>query len=299
MTYEEMYEKVKEFLNTLPITYQENYQIPNTTLTYSFYIEHNNNKVGVDILDFENNNSTKVTIGFPKPKKYFLNKSKDSTTNGIRYICGWQHVIDETINCKFGSWAVFQNIIKSSLGIYDKQIYARKTKVVEFPAKDTRAFFDANNINGYRNATITYALVDKSIDNPTVNDILMGYSVGHCYFGKGAYEAEIARGACVLGTQVIGGASKLWSYIIEKTSYKSIIYFTDKNYYDSRSISFLKDVQDVSHDVSFWNWHIPEQQLKNREPSKHSEIMAKRDRGELLEIMNAGTAAHLWTRTNG
>lgn len=296
MTYEEMYEKVKEFLNTLPITYQENYQIPNTTLTYSFYIEHNNNKVGVDVLDFENNNSTKVTTGSPKPKKYFLNKSKDSTTNGVRYICGWQHVIDETINCKFGSWAVFQNIIKSSLGIYDKQIYARKTKVVEFPAKDTRAFFDANNINGYRNATITYALVDKSIDNPTVNDILMGYSVGKCFFSKNEAAAEIARGACILGTQVIGGASKLWKYIIETNKYNLIYYYHDANYYNGVSMGFLSGVTDIKHDVSFWNWHIPEQQLKNREPNKHSEIMAKRNRGELLEIMNAGTGVHVWQR---
>ena len=56
----------------------------------------------------------------------------------------------------------------------------------------------------------------------------MCYTVGHAFFGKGAYDAEIARGCCItnykktgLGIQVIGGASKLWKAILN--------YYEDKN----------------------------------------------------------------------
>jgi hypothetical protein len=178
----------------------------------------------------------------------------------------------------------------------DKPIYARKTKVVEFPAKETREFFNTNNINGYRNATTTYALVMKDIVDPKPSDILMAYSVGHCYFGKGLYDAEIARGACQLGIQIVGGASKLWNYIIEKTSYKNIVYYCDTNYYNAKSLAFLPNTKYAKEDVSFWNWHLLSKELKNREPNRHSEIMTKLKNGELYEVCNAGTKVFVWER---
>ncbi len=298
MTYEEMYEKVKDFLDTLNISYQEKVSDKVLGYTLDFYIEHNNNKVAIAVNDFLNNNSTYAPEGStPKPKKYQLHKSQACNKEGIRLIHAWEHCVDESLNCKFGSWPVLQNCIKSALGIYDKQIYARKTKVVEFPAKETREFFNINNINGYRNATTTYALVMKDIVDPKPSDILIAYSVGHCYFGKGLYDAEIARGACQLNLQVVGGASKLWNYIINnRLDINRLVYYTDNNYYNGNSMTFLSNIQHIKEDVSFWNWHLLSKELKNREPSRHSEIMAKLKNGELYEVCNAGTSVNVWQR---
>ena len=605
MNKQELINKVKEFLDTLDVEYLENdtEQIP--PLTLDFFIPKSN--VAIDVNDFLNHNNTYNANGAPPSKNFYLNKSQICRKKGIRLIYGWEHCIDESINCKFGSWEVFQNIVKSACNKYDRQVYARKTKVVTFPAKDTKPFFDRNNINGHRGATTTYALVDKSIENPTVDDILMAYAVGHAYFGgsrfndnyrleklkeyslmvdvvcdnckttfqkrpsrvtptnfcsnscqgqyatehrksdlptppvekkcsfcentlhfhvweynkkikrspdchffcnptcmgqftrkrietscatcstaiekrhseikennycssecqllgnasiitertikeykeffikfkeifplqrkpvpldlvkylkisdsvaygvanmyrdkfkwqesyfelkvcdcldrnkikyernvrswsNGKYEidiyipsfniaieindyathtkdwistelnsyglpmkdgvyhsekikaiaeaamipimlwedeidefistvdeihapkygAEIARGACQLGLQVIGGASKLWKYIIENTDYDSIIYYVDINYFDGRSINFLVNTEYISEGVSFWNYHLDELALKNREPSKHSAIMLKKRNGLLYEVCNAGTQVNLWTRT--
>ena len=86
----------------------------------------------------------------------------------------------------------------------------------------------------------------------------MCYTVGHAFFGKGAYDAEIARGCCItnynntgLGIQVIGGASKLWKAILNYYDDKgldnkpgrinSIIYYTDSRYYNGKSIGHLMD----------------------------------------------------------
>ena len=114
---------------------------------------------------------------------------------------------------------------------------------------------------------------------------------------NGKYSAEIARGACQLGLQVIGGASKLWKYIIENTDYESVVYYTDLNYYNSKSLAFLSGVEFVKKDVSFWNWHLDTNSLKNREPNIHAQIMAKRANGLLWEVCNAGTAVFVWKRT--
>lgn len=286
--------KVQQFLDSIQVTYVINYtQIDGVTL--DFFIP--DKKVAINVNDFISHNTTYAIAGsIPKTKKFHFLQTQICSSAGIRLIHAWEHCIDEKINCKFGSWFVLQNVIKSACGLYEKQIYARKTKVVEFPAKLTKPFFDKNNINGYRNASTTYALVYKDIVTPTVDDILMAYSVGHCFFGKGIYDAEIARGACVIGTQVIGGASKLWKYIIENTLYDSIVYYVDQNFYDGRSISFLSGASHVTSDVSFWNWHLDTKQLKNREPSKHSEIMQKRSNGLLWEVCNAGTAVNVWKR---
>lgn len=289
-----MYDKIRDFLDALPITYSTN-DTSVDGVVLDFFIQ--DKKVGIVVNDFLNHNSTfSHNDSVPKSKKFHFDQTQLCSAKGIRLIHAWEHCVIESLNCKFGSWLVFKNIVKSACGIYDRQIYARKTKVIKFPAKDTKLFFDTNNINGYRPATTTYALVDKDVINPTINDIIMAYAVGHCYFGKGAYEAEIARGACVLGTQVIGGASKLWNYIIKDTLFKSIVYYVDLNFYDGRSISFLPDTEFVKSDVSFWNWHLDTKQLKNREPSKHSQIMQKKADGYLWEVFNAGTQVNVWTR---
>lgn len=294
MIYKVMYDKIKNFLDTLPITYTTN-DTSVSGVILDFFIE--DKKVGIVVNDFLNHNSTFSPSGsVPKSKKFHFNQTQLCSAQGVRLLHAWEHCIDESLKCKFGSWPVFKNIIRSACGIYDQQIYARKTKVVEFPAKATKVFFDTNNINGYRPALITYALVYKDITSPTINDILMAYSVGHCYFGKGLYEVEIARGACILGLQIIGGSSKLWKYITENTSYQSIVYYVDQNFYDGKSISFLSGTSRITSDVSFWNWHLDIKQLKNREPSKHGEIMKKKADGLLWEVCNAGTVVNVWRR---
>ena len=155
----------------------------------------------------------------------------------------------------------------------------------------------------------------------------MSYTVGTAHFGKGKYDAEIARGACLLGYSVVGGASKLWSSIIEyydthkldnsPGQINSIVYYSDSNYYDGKSVKLLPGTSFITTTNGFWNYWCKDFIMKNREPMRHHDIVARTwalkkavkangdevpDINDVLysdmafEVWNAGTKTYLWTR---
>lgn len=292
-----MEQVVAEFLDSLGVPYVRNIRSVIAPYELDFYMpEHN---VAIEVNDFATHNIDLNPFGGePKSKKYHWEKTRMCDERGIRLIHAWQHCLPtwEGDSGRMGSWPVLQNVITHALGMTPHRHYARQMRVVEFPAIQTKKFFDENNINGYRNANVTYALVPKDIECPTPDDIVMAYAVGRAYFGKGKYDAEIARGACLLGHNVVGGASKLWRYIIDNTDYQSIVYYTDRNFYQSNSLGFLENVEYVTHQDSFWNYWADEDRLANREPMRHAEIMRKRKSGEVWQVNNAGTDVFVWRR---
>ena len=185
---------------------------------------------------------------------------------------------------------VLKNVILHACGKSQFKEYARNLDICVKPAIETKQFFEENNINGYRNAKHSICLTKNG-------EILMAYAIGHAYFGKGKYDAEIARGACKLGYSIVGGASKIWNYIIKNFNYNTIVYYVDLNFYDGRSINFLENCRKVSGGPGFWNYWIRTKELKNREPNRHKEIMTLVKEGEILEIQNAGTQVNVWSRT--
>ena len=230
---------------------------------------------------------------------------------------------------------VLTDIITHALHKTVNRIYARDTEVVIDKALNYKWFFEKNNIQSYRNARTAFMLVLKK-DLPklglTKGTVVMGYTVGTAHFGKGKYDAEIARGACMLGYSVVGGASKLWKTIIDYYSIQdlmgnpglvnSIVYYSDNNYYDGKSVQLLPGNQLIVTTSGFWNYWCEEFKMKNREPMKHKEVVArthafkdvinsnKDNNGNLtcnfadllyskyaFEVWNAGTHTFVWERS--
>ncbi len=195
-------------------------------------------------------------------------------------------------------YRVILNLIEHALKRTPKTIYARKCKVTIKPAKELKEFFTKNNIQGYRNAKTAFCLEYE-------NEVVMCYTVGHAWFGKGLYDAEIARGACKLGCTVVGGASKLWKAIQDyynthnldnsEGQLNSIVYYCDLNYYNAQSLKIL-NTEFVKTQKGFWNYWVETKELKNREPSRHSYIMEQMKQGKILVLDNAGTAVYVWKR---
>ena len=288
---------VASFLDGLGVKYIRNDRTQIAPQELDFYCP--DQRVAIEVNDLVTHNlDFNPYGGEPKPRGYHWEKTRACDEKGICLIHCWeQNLPCSTVRSgRIGSWEVMKNVITHALGLSKDRVYARNTKVVEFPAAETKRFFDANNINGYRRAKTTYALVPKEMENPTTDNILMAYAVGNAYFGKGRYDAEIARGACRLGYTVVGGASKLWRHIIGHTDYGSIIYYTDRNYYDSSSMSFLDDVEYVGHSRSFWNYFVETGELRNRDPGHDREIRQARRDGLVWEVENAGTDAYVWRR---
>ena len=305
---------VRNIFNENEIPFEEN-KVLSPTLTVDFYNEEHH--MAVDVYDLISHNSTKeiytpiITLDTP------YHRWEEASKLGIRLICAYEN---EMLDSK--RYFVLRNMIQYQCGIY-KKFMARKTYVDIKPALSMKPFYEKNNIQGYRNAKTVFILRDKESSEP-----LMMYSVGAAYFGKGMYDAEIARGACDInwqnsgvGIQVIGGASKLWKNIIEyydvhdlsggEGHLDSIVYYSDNRYYDARSIGHLMDsgtisgsVRDIGTTSSFMNYwcdleeNPPERRgvVKNREPMRHHMITEGYRNGNILCIPNAGTTTHVWER---
>lgn len=290
-------DSVEEFLKSLGVRYVKNDRSQIAPKELDFYIEHNGRKVGIEVNPLATHNMTFSPFGEPKPHRYHYDKTLACREKGIALVHAWEHCLpDFGGRCRFGSWEVLKNRIEHALGLTPVRHYARDMKVAEFPASDTRAFFDANNVNGYRRAETAYALVPRSVENPTPDDIVMAYAVGDAFFGKGRYDAEIARGACRLHETVVGGASKLWKHITGTGRYSSIVYYVDLNYYGADSMPDMDGVRFVEHRDSFWNFWTETGELKNREPRRNREITAGYRDGSVWKVENAGTDVYVWEK---
>lgn len=290
-------------------------------------------KWNVDIL-FKQFNVAVVINTYQDSMMYYLTnkdnfvyrRTVELEQNGIRVINIFEdHWVD---NHKL---TVLIDIITHALHQTTKRVYARDTVIVIDQAKNWKHFFEANNIQCYRNAKTAFVLIAKK-DLPKIGiskgDPVMIYTVGHAHFGKGKYDAEIARGACLLGYSVVGGASKLWNTIIEyyknhalddsPGSVDSIVYYSDSNYYDGKSVRLLPGTEFVTMTGGFWNFWCKEYVMKNREPMRHKEVVARTHALKRLyeqthkvpelndvlqseyafEVWNAGTKTYVWTRQN-
>lgn len=246
-------------------------------------------KVGIEVNDLGTHNSTVMKFGAePKPKNYHMEKSLKAKEQGIRLIHAWEHYFNNP-----QQYEVLKNAIKHALGISMYRVYARNTYVKEVPNVTLKDFFNTNNIQGFRGAKTAYALFDKKTD-----EVLMAYSVGASHFAHNKYDMELIRGASKLDTTIVGGASKLWKFIIDSNpEVNSIVYYIDRNIYNGSSIGTLEgNLELVSTQVGFWNYFVDTGEMKNRQPAKHKEIKELVAQGKVWEVYNAGTETYVWTR---
>ena len=279
--------EVQEFLEKHNINFEKHNRQLIKPLELDFYLPEYN--VALEVNDIWSHNSTKGGFGYdPLPIDYHFKKTMLCRDKGIRLI----HLFEPYIMIA-KKWRILEDIILQACH-KNKRVYARKLDIEIKPAIEMKQFFEDNNIQEYRNAETAFVLINKETREP-----MMCYTVGRAWFGKGKYDAEIARGACKLGYSIVGGASKLWKHIInyykDKDLYgnpgsiNSIVYYVDLNHYNGQSMTFLDGVQFIKEQYGFWNYWVKEGILKNREPGRHQEIKQLEKEGKVLVIGNSGT----------
>ena len=222
-----------------------------------------------------------------KPKDYHYKKSQECEEKGIRLIHIFEYEWDNE-----RQRPILENIIKHALGITEGVIYARKCKIEERESASMREFFDKNNIQGFRGGQKAVCLVYEG-------EVVMSYIVGKCFFHKSP-SYEIIRGATKLGYTVVGGASKLWKYIINKWNDLPILYYIDYNYFNGSSMSSLEGLKFVKTTLSFKNYWVKhwktgeENIIKNREPMYHKQVMKAQAENLGWPIYNAGTKTYIY-----
>lgn len=120
-----------------------------------------------------------------------------------------------------------QQYLKSTLGIFDKTIYARKCKVQEITNEVYNDFMFENHLQGTAPAKIRLGLFYE-------DELVQVES-----FSKPRYtdkcEYELIRECSKSGYKVIGGKSKLFKYFIRNYDPNSILSYCEKNKFNGNS----------------------------------------------------------------
>ena len=229
-------------------------------------------------------------MSYAEAKKYHYLKSFWCEKAGIRLIHVWDYEWADERKQK-----VLKNIILGALGMLPERYYARQTVCKHYVQncerwQELNNFFAENNIQGNRGGSHVFTLEDKD------GRILMAYKFGRPSGGKAKklYEYEMVRGASAPGVQVVGGASKLWKHFVDTLHPNSVVYYIDYNYFDGRSVEKLGG-KFITSQPGVKNYWTKSGEVKNREPAHHKKVREAIEKGECLELWNAGTKTYVFT----
>ncbi len=151
-----------------------------------------------------------------KDNNYHLNKTNYFKDRGIRIIHIWED-----------DWVYKNEIIKSQiknwLGLTNKKIFARNCKIIEI--KEAKEFLDNNHIQGNDRSNIKIGLYH---DYELLSIMTFNKTEGRKKMKQD--EWNLSRFCNKLDFNVVGGASKIIKYFINKHKPKRIISYADRDW---------------------------------------------------------------------
>ena len=153
-------------------------------------------------------------------KNYHLDKTNDCAEKGVRLI----HIFEDEWKDKDFIW---KSMLRNIFGMVTNRVYARKCQIMEVSAKDTRDFLEGNHIQGYANSKFNYGLY---YENELVS--IMTFGIPRINLGgkKELGHYELVRFCNRINTNVIGGASKLFSHFVKLNNPDEIVSYSDKRW---------------------------------------------------------------------
>jgi hypothetical protein len=170
-----------------------------------------------------------------KDKNYHLNKTLRCEEKGIQLFHIFEHEWQD--EQKKNIWL---SMISNKLNLNKVKIPARKCQVTELTTKETRDFLQNNHLQGYTNSKVKLGLIYEG-------ELVSVMTFGKPRYNK-KYEWELIRFASKLNTNVLGSASKLFSYFNKTYNPRSMISYADKRYsmgelYSTLGFECVKDSQ--------------------------------------------------------
>lgn len=159
-------------------------------------------------------------------KRYHLNKSKSCACYGIKLI----HIFENEWNYKK---EIVKSVIKNILGLNNTtKIFARKCEIKDISINEKNKFLNENHLQGEDKSTVKLGLY--------YNDELVSLMSFRktSRFDKTS-DWELMRFCNKLNTNIVGGASKLFSYFINNYEYKQIVSYSDRRYFDGEIYNTL------------------------------------------------------------
>ena len=223
-----------------------------------------------------------------KPKNYHYNKTEECNKKNIQLL----HIYED-------DWLYKQEIVKSmilnKLNKTANKIFARKCEIKEITDnKLIREFLDKNHIQGFVGSSVKIGLFYK---NELVS--LMTFGKNRLGIGKiNKYDYELLRFCNKLHTNVIGGASKLFKYFIDKYNPKEIVTYADRSYSNGNLYNFLNFKQ--KHITKCGYYYIVDEVRKHRfnfRKNKLSGVGTEHDImnfNNIYRIYNSGHICFVW-----
>lgn len=251
------------------------------------------------------------------PHHYFVDITHSNKEKGIRtiWIKDWEVEAARTIIGVDGTqlegytrkWNVLQSYIRTATGNIAHRFYARDCEVRLLTNREARPFLEENCFYGYRSAAVTLGLfLKKDKEGAKKGDLLMIYSFGHPFFGKGLYDVEVIRAGTKVNCQVVGGASKLLSKFLlnyptltigdKVVKVNKIVFIVDADHNDGKSAETL-GFTFVSHQGNgFQNVEAATGKVFHRQPMHHKLVMERMAKGEVYSVPNAGSIIYMLNR---
>jgi len=252
-------------------------------------------------------NSYDLKIGYKRfgyegvSNKYAFEISKSQEDKGIQVM--WWRDFEKDNKRKN---EVIKSYVLASCGKVKNRVYGRDCEVREIPSKELRLFLETNCFYGYRSASKNYGLYLKKDKGELKKDTLvMMWSLGHPFFGKKLYDLEIIRASTLLYTQVVGGASKLFSHIKdietircgkEDITWNSLCFYVDYCHNTGKSLPVLG--------FKFWNYsgggfmniNTETGEAFNRKPAIHKQVMEWMAQGKVISTPLAGVKTYVYCK---
>ena len=282
-----------------------------------FYL--NEGKIELRYVDSENHKMGVKKFGIVPmvPNDYFINITLKNRENGITtiWIKDFEASEEKTIIDVDGNkiknykrkWSCIKSHIKTITGTIEHRFYARDCIVKEVPNNELRPFLETNCFYGYRSATKNLGLyLKKDKNGHKKGELLIVYTFGHAFYGKGKYSCEIIRVSTKLYCQVIGGASKLLKYFLvnyptlimggKERKMEKIVFIVDADHNSGNSLQTL-GFDFISHKGhGFINIYTESGITFQRKPLKHKEVMEQIKNGEVYSVANAGSIIYTLDR---
>ena len=224
-----------------------------------------------------------------KGKYYHINKFNKCNDLDIRLINVWE---DDWVYKN----EIIKSIIKNSLSICSDKIYARKCNIEEISSKESKLFLINNHIIGESKSSIKISL---KYNNEIVS--LM------CFINKGNGCWELSRFCNIINKNIIGGASKLLKYFINRYNPNEIISFSDNSIYNGGLYEKLGFLYNNDCDINYkWVVNKKREHKSNFRKSKLNKMgfnCNNKSESEIMleigsyKIWDCGLKKWIWRKT--
>lgn len=268
------------------------------------------------------------------PHNYFINISKENHKNNIRTIWIKDFEINENstivdidgnvLENYHRKWEVLKGYVLTAVGKIKNRIYARDCEVREVSNSELRPFLNTNCFYGYRSANKNLGLYLKKDKNGLKKGTLVFvYTFGYNFYGNKNRQdnpfIEIIRVSTLIGTQVIGGASKLLKHFLLEypvlkinnryIEVKELKFYVDADHNSGKSLEtlgFTFESWDGYGFMNMWTCDYDDNQglkgsaneIFHRKPMFHKKIMELMKEHKIVSIANSGTIVYSLDKEN-